>query len=86
MSALNHNILRIGLLGVAIRLLFILVFPGPDYYAGISNSYVDVATNIVEGRGITIPSSIASLSRFRLVGVPPELSPSASVQAVHRLK
>jgi 4-amino-4-deoxy-L-arabinose transferase-like glycosyltransferase len=62
MSALNNNVLRIGLLGVALRLLFILPFSGPDYYAGISRGYLEVASNILEGRGITVLADVAPVS------------------------
>jgi hypothetical protein len=59
---MNQRIFRIALVAFSVRLLFILVFPGPNYFEGISRGYLDVASNIYEGRGIVTRVDLAPSS------------------------
>lgn len=59
---LQHNILVLAVAAFAFRLIFILMFPGPNYFEGISASYLEVAENVLQGRGIVTYADIAPLS------------------------
>ena len=61
-SPMNQPWFRIALVAFGTRLLFILVLPGPNYYEGISQGYLDVATNIFDGRGIVTHVDLAPLN------------------------
>lgn len=58
----KQKLLTLAGVAFAVRLFFILIFPGPNYFEGISGSYIEVARNIVEGRGIVILADVAPLS------------------------
>ncbi|MBI3111696.1 MAG: glycosyltransferase family 39 protein [Ignavibacteriales bacterium] len=58
----NHKLLTLAGAAFAFRLLFVLIFPGPNYFEGISGSYIEVAQNILQGRGIVTYVDIAPLS------------------------
>lgn len=58
---LRNKLLGLFCLAFALRLGFIAIYPAPDYYDGISSSYFEVATNILEGKGAVILADTARL-------------------------
>lgn len=44
---------QVFLFAVAVRLLFVLLFPGINYYGGITGEYLDVVNNLFDGHGLT---------------------------------
>ncbi len=44
------------------RSFFVAIFPGPNYFSGITDSFVEVAQNIINGRGAVTYVDIAPLS------------------------
>lgn len=65
--ALSRPLLRRWILllscAVGIRVTALLVFPGPNYFEGISHSYLGVAANVLQGRGIVTSVDVAPLSQ-----------------------
>jgi 4-amino-4-deoxy-L-arabinose transferase-like glycosyltransferase len=59
---MRSTLLRLGVVACAFRLIFILIFPGPNYFEGISRSYLEVADNVLEGRGLVTYVDIAPLT------------------------
>jgi len=45
-----------------VRLVYVLLFPGGEYFEGISSSYVHVIDNMLSGHGITTYVDVAPLS------------------------
>ncbi|MEX2090241.1 MAG: glycosyltransferase family 39 protein, partial [Bacteroidota bacterium] len=63
MTALrNHKLLALAGLALVWRLMFVLIFPGPNYFEGISGSYIEVAENILQGKGVVTYVDVAPLS------------------------
>lgn len=63
MNALLRNTLfRLACLAFVVRLIFIFIYPGPNYFEGISRSYLEVAQNVLEGKGFVTYVDIAPLS------------------------
>ncbi len=58
----SHKLLTLAWAAFTFRLLFVLIFPGPNYFEGISGSYIEVAQNILQGRGIVTYVDVAPLS------------------------
>ncbi len=50
---------KIFLLAVVVRLLFVALFPGVNYYNGITNEYLNAANNLVHGNGLNVWVDIA---------------------------
>lgn len=44
---------KVFLLAVVVRLFFVLLFPGINYYGGITGEYLDVVNNLLNGHGLT---------------------------------
>lgn len=59
---LQNKILVIAYVAFFVRLLFVLIFPGPNYFEGISHSYIEVAENILQGKGVVTYVDVAPLS------------------------
>ncbi|GEM_PF-4556124 len=59
---MRSTLLRLGAVAFTFRLIFILIFPGPNYFEGISESYLEVAENVFEGRGLVTYVDIAPLT------------------------
>lgn len=59
---LQNRLAVIAVTAFAVRLLFIAVFPGSNYFEGVSNSYLHVAQNVLEGKGLVTFVDIAPLS------------------------
>jgi len=38
----------------AVRIFFVIVYPGSNWYGGISNMYLDVASNALHGKGFSV--------------------------------
>jgi 4-amino-4-deoxy-L-arabinose transferase-like glycosyltransferase len=55
----QSNLFLIYAVAVIVRLLFIGLYPGVNYYNGISNEYINVASNLVHGHGLTMFVDIA---------------------------
>lgn len=64
----QSNVFLIYALAVVARLVFVGLYPGVNYYNGISNEYVNVASNLVHGHGLTMYVDVApynsGLSQF----------------------
>jgi hypothetical protein len=58
----NHRLLTLAGLALTWRLMFIIIFPGPNYFEGISGSYLEVAQNILQGKGVVTYVDVAPLS------------------------
>jgi 4-amino-4-deoxy-L-arabinose transferase-like glycosyltransferase len=61
-NALRHKALAVAIIAFAFRMGLLTVFPGPNYYDGISRSYLEVATNVLAGKGIVVYVNIAPIS------------------------
>jgi 4-amino-4-deoxy-L-arabinose transferase-like glycosyltransferase len=57
---------KVFLLALAARLLFIVLYPGINYYGGITGEYVDVVTNLLNGHGLTQFVDIAPYDARRI--------------------
>jgi 4-amino-4-deoxy-L-arabinose transferase-like glycosyltransferase len=70
MSKLAHLFSRfetkVFLLAVLVRLFFVLLFPGINYYGGITGEYLDVVTNLLGGHGLTQYVDIAPYDSGRV--------------------
>lgn len=55
----NKHLLVCYLLAVLVRFYFIAVFPGTNYFGGVSERCLDVAKNVVEGRGYVFYVNVA---------------------------
>ncbi len=62
MPRLPSHPIRIFLVALAFRLAFVAGFAGPNYYEGITASYVEALSNILDGRGMTVYVDVAPLS------------------------
>ena len=51
------------LVGMALvfRLVFAVIFPGPNYFEGVSRPYLEVAQNIFDGRGAVLSVDVARI-------------------------
>ena len=58
----HHKLIWIAGAALALRLLFVVLLPGPNYFAGISSTYFDVADNVLQGRGMVTHVDVAPLS------------------------
>jgi hypothetical protein len=61
-SSLPRKIFYIYAAAVAMRLLFVLLYPGVNYYSGITGEYLDATTNLLTGHGLSAHIDIASYS------------------------
>jgi hypothetical protein len=61
-QVVSKKLLSIYIVAVAVRLLFVWLYPGASYYGGITNEYVDAASNLLHGHGLTAYVDIASYS------------------------
>jgi len=59
---LRHKALAVAIIAFVFRAGFLAVFPGPNYYDGISRSYLDVAKNVLLGKGIVVYVNVAPIS------------------------
>jgi 4-amino-4-deoxy-L-arabinose transferase-like glycosyltransferase len=59
---LRHKALTVAIIAFAFRAAFIAVFPGLNYYDGISRSYLEVADNVLAGKGFVTYVNIAPIS------------------------
>lgn len=57
---------KVFLLALAMRLLFVILYPGINYYGGITGEYVDVVTNLLNGHGLTQYVDIAPYDSGRV--------------------
>ena len=62
MSVTKKKLLLVAGLAFLTRIFFVLVFPQPAYYKGISDGYVQAAGNILEGRGAVLLADVGTLS------------------------
>lgn len=44
---------KVFVLAVVVRLFFVMLFPGVNYYGGITGEYLDVVNNLLNGHGLT---------------------------------
>ena len=51
-----------AIVAFAFRAGFLAVFPGPNYYDGISRSYLEVANNVLLGKGIVTYVNVAPIA------------------------
>ena len=56
---MTRSILLIAVIALAFRLMFVVIFPGPNYFEGISGPYLEVAQNIIDGRGAVLRVDVA---------------------------
>ena len=56
---LKRTDVRLFLLGVAVRLLFVALFPGINYYDGITKEYLNAVGNFIHGHGLNVYVDIA---------------------------
>lgn len=61
-QSLKRRVLLIAAAAFFLRLLFIIIFPGPNYFAGISRGYMDVAGNVLRGKGVVTYVDVAPIS------------------------
>ena len=61
-NTLRHRAVTIALIAFAFRVVFVTIFPGPNYYDAISRSYLNVADNVLTGRGFVTHVNIAPIS------------------------
>jgi 4-amino-4-deoxy-L-arabinose transferase-like glycosyltransferase len=61
-NALRHKALVVAVIAFAFRAGFLAIFPGLNYYDGISRSYLEVATNVLAGEGFVTYVNIAPIS------------------------
>jgi 4-amino-4-deoxy-L-arabinose transferase-like glycosyltransferase len=59
---LKRTDVRLFLLGVAVRLLFVALFPGINYYNGLTMEYLNPTYNLVQGHGLNVFVDIAPWS------------------------
>jgi 4-amino-4-deoxy-L-arabinose transferase-like glycosyltransferase len=57
---------KVFLLALAVRLLFVVLYPGINYYGGITGEYLDVVNNILSGHGLTQYVDIAPYDSGRV--------------------
>jgi 4-amino-4-deoxy-L-arabinose transferase-like glycosyltransferase len=57
---------KVFLLALAVRLLFVVLFPGINYYGGITGEYLDVVNNLLTGHGLTQYVDIAPFDSGRV--------------------
>jgi hypothetical protein len=50
---------QLFVIAFAVRLLFVLLFPGVNYYGGITHEYIDAASNLLQGHGLTAYVDVA---------------------------
>ncbi len=62
----DRRVLMVAGVALALRLIMVAVFPGPDYYSGISVSYLDVVHNVLNGKGFSVYVDLAPIA----VGTP----------------
>jgi len=53
------------------RVLFIAIFPGPNYFEGLSSTYLHVADNILAGNGVVTYVNVAPLSEPAVMSYEP---------------
>jgi len=63
---LKRTDVRLFLLGVAVRLLFVALFPGINYYDGITKEYLNCVNNLIHGHGLNVLVDIAPWSSGRV--------------------
>ena len=56
---MTRNILLIASIALLFRLMFVVIFPGPNYFEGISKPYLEVAQSVFDGRGAVLIVDIA---------------------------
>ncbi len=58
----DKRVLLIAGVALALRLIMVAVFPGPDYYSGITGGYLDVVHNVLDGKGFTVFVDLAPIA------------------------
>lgn len=59
---MNRPWVKYFLIALIVRLVFVALFPGVNYYDGITREYLDAAHNLLTGHGLTQYVDIASYS------------------------
>ncbi len=57
----HRHIIVLFLVALAFRLAFVAGFAGPNYYEGITASYVEALENVLDGKGMTVYVDVAPL-------------------------
>ncbi len=58
-GSLQKKVFLIYAIAVAVRLLFVWLYPGANYYSGITNEYLDATSNLLHGHGLSAYVDIA---------------------------
>lgn len=58
----RRRLITLFLVALAFRLAFVAGFAGPNYFEGITASYVQALDNLLDGRGLTVYVDVAPLS------------------------
>ncbi|MBS1903608.1 MAG: glycosyltransferase family 39 protein [Bacteroidetes bacterium] len=58
-SNIRRSLWLCYILAVVVRLAFVLEFPGPNYFGGVSERCLDVGKNVVEGKGFVFYVNVA---------------------------
>jgi len=61
-GSLSKKVFLIYAVAVAVRLLFVLLYPGANYYSGITGEYLDATSNLLHGHGLSAYVDIAPYS------------------------
>ena len=61
-QVLSSPLFRIFLLAIAVRLVFVWLYPGSAYYSGITGEYLDAAKNLLSGHGLSAYVDVAPFS------------------------
>src|SRR5438094_427346 len=59
----TKHLLSCYVIAVLVRFSFIAIFPGTNYFGGVSERCLDVAKNVVEGRGYVFYVNIAQFGQ-----------------------
>ncbi len=55
----NRTIILVGILAFCTRMFFALSYQGPVYYKGIAGGYLQLADNVLDGRGLVVQVDVA---------------------------
>ncbi|MGB9586749.1 MAG: glycosyltransferase family 39 protein [Armatimonadota bacterium] len=63
MIKVKRHLIVVLVVAFAVRLSFVMFYPGSNWYGGISNMYLDVASNALHGKGFSVLVDASPLGR-----------------------
>jgi 4-amino-4-deoxy-L-arabinose transferase-like glycosyltransferase len=55
---LRKSVIQAALVALLVRIFFVFVYPGTNYYYGISGEYISLADNVLAGRGFVVYADV----------------------------